>query len=164
MKLQSILSAAGFLGIIVLLLVMFVGAGSMFGGLFQSSEIRARISQWHKSKPESYPYIVRPSCFCPIASNLSYLVVIDSEGVSTSVEEQWGFPYAGTQVKLENVMTIDRVFELLTYAIPRADEVRVEYDDRFGFPTRIRIDNHKSTTDDEYQIEVVEFKEGASDI
>jgi hypothetical protein len=45
-----------------------------------------------------------------------------------------------------------------------ADVVRVEYDRKFGFPASVYIDNYSETTDDEFRIEITDFKVVAGDI
>ncbi|HMB89921.1 MAG TPA: DUF6174 domain-containing protein, partial [Rhodothermales bacterium] len=48
-----------------------------------------------------------------------------------------------------NIITIDGLFEVLQRALKEADDVEVDYDAQYGFPTRIAIDYYKNAVDDE---------------
>jgi len=56
-------------------------------------------------------------------------------------------------------LTVDRLFEILIRAEETADSVSVDWDERFGYPTRIQID-YSDAIDDEVTYRVIRFRSG----
>ena len=136
---------------------MFLGYGYIFAGLV-NPELSANRAKWQQSEPQSYSYIVRPACFCSIDSVLSYVVTVQSGLVTALVEDQWGPDYSGMLVDKSKILTIERVFEIASTSLAEADVVKVTYDDTFGYPVSVSIDRSRATIDDEYRLEILDFK------
>jgi len=54
--------------------------------------------------------------------------------------------------------TIDKVFTETQSALDKADEVKITYDPKYGFPSTVMIDFIKNALDDELSIYVENFK------
>ena len=85
-------------------------------------------------------------CFCdpgvPFVSRVTGVTVVQSTGGHWSNGRSWGPP----------LRTVELLFSEARRAVNSdADEVKVEFDPRFRYPTRITIDEWRDSVDDEVE-------------
>ena len=85
-------------------------------------------------------------CFCdpgvPFVSRVTGVTVVQSTGGHWSNGRSWGPP----------LRTVELLFSEARRAVNSdADEVKVEFDPRFRYPTRITIDEWRNSVDDEVE-------------
>ena len=106
-------------------------------------ELEAARQRWADQDFRSYTFDYFITCFCPQVEIRAS--VIEGRLVETSVDSlETEFP--------ENTfigMTVDDWFDRIDDAIDTAFDVQVSYDDTWGYPTSIYIDEDEMTADEE---------------
>lgn len=114
--------------------------------------------KWASQKVAHYKYDLTIGCFCPWR-DLMPLKVEVKDGQIVSLTDKTGQPtppnFADT---FNNAATVDGLFKILDSALGRAQEVRVVYDDVYGYPKSIHVDYAKNATDDEIEYTVENFE------
>jgi hypothetical protein len=110
------------------------------------AELRRRYEQWLKQGPNDYHLTVSRQCFCdpgtPWRSWIKGGKVALSQGGHREYGESIGPP----------LRTVEQLFDEATRAAEsHADDVFVEFDERFGHPKRILIDSWRGAADDELE-------------
>jgi len=105
------------------------------------AQIDAAQAHWNAARPMTYELTTSLRCYCggqgvPLVSRVSGDTVVRSSGGG-----YWGPP----------LRTVDALFAAARRAASSdADDVKVEFSRRFGYPTRITIDEWRDVTDDEH--------------
>lgn len=107
-------------------------------------QVEAAQAYWNAEGPTTYELTVSPKCFCdsgvPSVSRVFGFTVVRSTGGHRSDGRSVG----------PSLRTVELLFFEARRAIySDADEVKVEFDPRFRYPTRIRIDEWRDGSDDE---------------
>lgn len=136
---------------IALLALLLTSCTTVFSGADQKQRQR-----WQAQQLTNYRYRFNLSCFCD--PKLNEPVEIE---VRNGKAVRFVYVNTGKRAKPADYAafdTIDKVFAIIDAANARgADEVSVEYDATFGFPTEIAIDETKEATDDEVAYIVTDF-------
>ena len=111
--------------------------------------------KWESQGIASYALTVREICFCPLERGGPFRVTVVNGGVAsveylgegTGVEPHEGIP-----------LTVDDLFATARAAMREADDVEVQYDPTYGFPSDIRVDRIAYAIDDEVQYEARDFQ------
>ena len=137
------------LAAVVLMLILFVTVGYFFiipdTTSLQKQErlladLQAHAEQWRTSRPVSYSYIVERQCFCPEAYSKPYIVTVVREHRTARIVTPPGATDSVSKDAPEPVW-IDELFELAADAATGAGNVDVIFNPRFGYPSRVRIDD-----------------------
>jgi hypothetical protein len=116
-----------------------------------TSAVMEHEQSWRKMAPSSYEFTLVYGSM--IGVRYARIRVVDSKVVSAS-------PVEGEQRLLQNTdkaVTVDGVFDRVRRDQKRADEVKVTYDDTWGFPANVSVDAIKRAIDDEYGYGVQQF-------
>ena len=92
-----------------------------------AADIDTNWQRWKNTKPPAYRYVVERECYCPNEDTSPYEVTV----VGNALVE------AGAS----NALRIDDLFLIASQAAIGANKSEVIFDARFGFPTRITIDD-----------------------
>ncbi len=106
-------------------------------------QLDAARAYWNVHGPVTYELAVSLKCFCdqgvPFVSRVTGVTVVRSTGGHRRDGSSWG----------PSLRTVELLFLEAGRAIDSdADEVEVEFDPRFRFPSRIAIDKRRNTFDD----------------
>ena len=109
-------------------------------------QLDAARAYWGVEGPMTYELTVSLKCFCdqgvPFVSRVTGGTVVRSTGGQRRDGRSWG----------PSLRTVELLFSEARRAIDSdADEVEVEFDPRFRYPTRISIDRRRHTFDDEVE-------------
>jgi hypothetical protein len=138
------------LGTATLALGLFFGVGFFLGGAEAEASLYRHQALWQVLKPTSYTYTVTPICFCP---QKPYRVIQRGDDIQVVPDHALD----SRQSPPAHVLTIDRAYELALQAIRTAAEVRIQYDETYGYPSDIYIDWDAGSIDDEYQVSITLF-------
>ncbi len=128
------------IAVVVLLLILFSLVGYYFvlpdvERAGQVEQLQADIVQqrerWNMSKPVAYRYVVQRECYCPDEVTAPYTVTVAGE--------------LATDATALNAIRIDDLFVIASNAASTSSQVDVQFDARFGYPTRITIDDLEGT-------------------
>lgn len=105
---------------------------------------RAR-ARWAVAGPDDYRFTVGRICFCPPALSGPFEVVVRDGRVASVTRD--GQPVGPDAPALP---TVEGMFDAVTEAYASsADEVRVRYDERLGYPVEIYVDEDFQAADEE---------------
>jgi hypothetical protein len=132
---------------LMFMLVLLISACSGSGG----SELQQNREKWEERNINHYRYTVVVTCFCIFAGAEVTYEVQNGQVLNETVQ-----PHPDRQIDPAEISeyyqpynTIEKVFDFLEQATNEADEVIVEYDQTYGFPTDISVDYSKETIDEE---------------
>ena len=124
------------------------------------SEVQQNREKWEGQNIDHYRFTVVVSCFCPFAgAEVTYEVQngqVVNELVQSDPDRQIDPVQASEFYQAYN--TIEKVFDYVEQATNEADEITVEYDPTYGFPTDISVDWIKEATDDEMYLTLSNFE------
>jgi hypothetical protein len=90
---------------------------------------------WQASRPAAYAYDYEISCFC--IHRGQYRVEVRNGAIATVRDATTGAPAEASRV--EWIVTVDRLFELIDEASRTGKPVRAQYDPRLGYPVEAEI-------------------------
>ena len=116
----------------------------------EGDSLEAARARWLALGSQSYSYDVSRNCFCLLGGRRMTVTVRDGAVVGAALQDSGDDVDAGL---LSYVPTVADLFDLIQDALDRkAAYFSAEYDQTFGFPTRIEIDYSSSAADDEIAI------------
>jgi uncharacterized protein DUF6174 len=128
---------------------------------------RAR-EKWQDAKISHYRFDLFIGCFCVYTQDMPLLVEVKDAQV-VSMQYQSGKEIeAGNLEYFQRFATFDKLFEEIENGFAskgsedtagsKADEVKVTYDETYGFPTQVSIDFIKDAVDDELGLTISNFE------
>lgn len=115
------------------------------------SPLEQNRDKWERQNIGHYRYTLTVTCFCIFAGAEVTYEVQNGQVVNETV-----LPHPDRQIDAAEISefyqqynTIEKVFDFVEQASNEADEVIVEYDQTYGFPTEISVDYSKETIDEE---------------
>lgn len=142
----------------ILLMLAFVLTACTSRG---SSEYDKNLAKWNEANISHYRYSLFIGCFCPFMEDMPVTVEVNN-GEIVSITSGKGIAIDSASPLKEVVdrySTIDRVFLALKADLTGdADDVVVEYDTTYGFPSNVAVDNIKQAMDDEISYQVSDFE------
>ena len=122
-----------------------------------SSELEMMQSLWESQNLDSYRFQFQWQCFC-LPDYLETVWVTVEDGAITSVEAV-DPNFEGTIPDMSEFRTISGLFDLIRDGIEnQAYEIRVTYNDTFGYPASAYIDYDFNMADEERGFEILEFE------
>lgn len=123
------------------------------------TEIGKNKQKWQDANISHYRYELNLSCFCVFVENMP-LVIEVQDGKTVSMEYQNGKEIDPQLLELfKKYETMDLIFAELEAGLNgAADEVTVEYDPTYGFPTQAKIDVEAQAIDDELYMTISNFE------
>lgn len=139
----------------VLLALLVTGCASLVG---QASGEMSEQEKWQDASISHYRYELGISCFCIFAQDMP-LVIEVQDGQVVSMEYKSGKEIDPADLELfQRYDTIDKIFAELEKAQSEAERVEVTYDETYGFPTQITIDQALQAADDELYLTIANFE------
>ena len=91
------------------------------------AELESNEDRWRQTQPAGYRYVVERECYCPGEDVAPYTVSVASGRL--------------TGVTVANAIRIDDLFLIAASAAAGPKDVEVIFDPRFGYPSRITVDD-----------------------
>ncbi len=143
---------------IVFVILAFMLAACSIG---QKSELSKNQTKWENAHIASYRFSLFIGCFCAFRDQMPLTIEVH-DGKVTSMAYADGSPVSADDSQLEyfhRFATVEALFaEVQADQNGRADEIKTEYDSKYGYPTQIRVDQIKEAVDDEYSLTVSNFE------
>jgi hypothetical protein len=132
------------------------------------SEVDRAREKWEDANISHYRFNLFIGCFCVYTQDMPLIVEV-KDGKVVSMQYQSGKEIeAGNLEYFQRFATIDKLFDELENGFQskgsedtagdKADEVKVTYDETYGFPTQISIDFIKDAADDELGLTISNFE------
>ena len=140
---------------IILIILVFVLSACSLGA---NGALKTNQAKWKNSGITHYRFDLFIGCFCAFRDKMPlHIEVQDGEVVSMTYTD--GTPAPTDDQFFNSFATLDRIFlDLTTGTASKADEVKVEYDPTYGYPTTVNVDQIKAAMDDEYALTVSNFE------
>jgi Family of unknown function (DUF6174) len=90
---------------------------------------------WESRRPAAYAYDLEISCFC--IHRGQYAVEVRGDEITAVRDRATGQPAAESRV--EWILTVDRLFEVMRMAQSAGTPVRATYDAALGYPAEVEI-------------------------
>ena len=134
---------------------------SPFGSNVETDKLNEAKVRWATFGFNRYSLKQTRSCEC--LPPYSYRVIVEANEVDSLVYGELGEAWEGRSNELYrsavgNAWTVEEAFEAVEQARDEAAEVRVEYNERYGYPTQIYIDYHADYIDDEITWTMSDFQ------
>lgn len=140
----------------VLLAVLMTGCASLVGQA--SGEVKSEQEKWQDANISHYRYELSISCFCIFAQDMPLVIEVkDGEAVSMAYKSGKEIDPA-LLADFQRYDSIDKIFAELEKAKSHAERVEVTYDEKYGFPTQVTIDNALQAADDELYLTISNFE------
>jgi hypothetical protein len=140
----------------VLLAILMTGCASLIGQA--SGNANNDQEKWQDASISHYRYELAISCFCIFSQDMP-LVIEVKDGQVVSLEYKSGKEIDPALLgQFQRYDTIDKVFAELEKAQSDAEKVEVTYDEKYGFPTQITIDQAQMAADDELYLTISNFE------
>lgn len=134
----------------------------------QGSEIEQNKQKWQDANVSRYRFHLNIGCFCVFSQDMPLLIEVQN-GEVVSMEYQSGNEIdAANREYFQRFATIDKLFAEIENGFQtgdssdssqnKADEVAVEYDETYGFPTQVNVDFIKNAVDDELSLTLSNFE------
>lgn len=113
---------------------------------------------WESHRITDYDFTIRMSCFCEPPAGVPIRVIVRRGRMIDAFDSR--NPNAGAGVDMGDIPdTIMALFDELYSRIEAGpDAVEIDYDDEFGFPAAIMIDEFLDYDDDEVSYEISDFE------
>lgn len=98
-------------------------------------DMPAAQAMWEANRPAAYAYDLEISCFC--IHRGQYAVEVRNGEITSVLDKASGAPAAESRV--EWIVTVDRLFEVMRQASSAGTPVRAEYDARLGYPVEAEV-------------------------
>jgi predicted small secreted protein len=132
------------------------------------SEVEQARDKWQAANISHYRFNLRLGCFCAFSQDMP-LVIEVKDGQVISMKYQSGKEVEpGNLEYFQRFATMDQLFDEIANDFQiqgnvdatgdKADEVKVTYDETYGFPTQISIDFIKDAVDDELGLTISAFE------
>ncbi len=126
-----------------------------------TSEYDQNLKKWQDADIAHYQFNLFIGCFCPFRDVMPLTIEVQN-GEVVSITQADGVVVKATDPSYElfiSVATVEGLFAQLDSSLNGgADEVLVTYDDAYGFPSTISIDQIKEAIDDEIAYQVDNFE------
>jgi hypothetical protein len=100
-----------------------------------SGDAAAAQRRWEAGRPAAYAYNLEISCFC--IHRGQYAVEVRGGEITSVREAATNAP--AEESRVEWIVTVDRLFEVIRQASSAGTPVRAEYDGRLGYPVEAEV-------------------------
>ena len=140
----------------IVLAILMTGCASLVGQA--SSEVERAHEKWQAANVSHYRYELAISCFCIFSADMPLVIEVQN-GEVVSMEYKSGKEIDASSMEVfEKYNTIDKIFAELEKAENEAERVEVTYDEKYGFPTQVTIDQAQQAADDELYLTISNFE------
>ncbi len=140
-----------------LLLIALSAILTACSALADSQLSRAR-SRWRSAHISHYSYKLSVGCFCAFTERMPLTVEVqDGRVISMSYRDGSAVSSQDQQI-FADYQTIDALFDFTSQSIHKADNIKVQYDPTYGFPSSVQIDFIRNAADDELSLSVSDFQ------
>jgi hypothetical protein len=146
------------------LLFTFVALALVACSMGSQSEIEQNKEKWQDANISHYRFHLTVGCFCVFSQDMPLIIEVQ-DGDVLSMEYQSGNEIdESTREYFQRFATIEKIFAEIEKDFQtvdsgdasqdKADEVIVEYDETYGFPTLVNVDFVKEAIDDELYLTI----------
>ena len=152
----------------LILAIVLSGCATIANAGQPSSEVEQARDKWQSANVTHYRFNLTLGCFCAFSQDMP-LVIEVKDGQIVSMKYQSGKEIEASNMQyFQRFATMDRLFDEIANgfadkgnvdtASQKADEIKVTYDETYGFPTQVSVDRIKAAVDDELGLTISNFE------
>jgi hypothetical protein len=140
-------------------LIPLLGVTVLCGSCARPQLVTNHREAWRKVAPRSYEFDFSWHCFCAGAGAWWHVIVEDDRVISATLIDPFVVPKGGPTPPPGGFPTIDSVFAQIDRArAAKAASVVVSYDQALHYPLTVAIDRERDTIDDEWAMQIRNFR------
>lgn len=154
--------------LLLVLAVMLSGCATSANAGEPTSEVQQAREKWQNAKISHYQFKLFLGCFCVFSQDMPLNIEV-KDGQVISMQFQSGKEIDPSLMEyFQRFATVDKLFGEIENGFQiqgnvdtagdKADEVKVTYDEPYGFPSQINIDFIKEAVDDELSLQITDFE------
>ena len=154
--------------LLLILAIVLSGCATIANASEPRSEVEQARDKWQAANISHYRFDLALGCFCAFRQDMP-LVIEVKDGQVVSMEYQSGKEIeAGNLEYFQRFATIDKLLDEIANGFAdqgnvdsagkKADEIKVTYDETYGFPTQVSVDRIKEAIDDELGLTISNFE------
>ena len=117
----------------------------------EQSRLDRNWDRFQSAAPLSYSYVVRVNCECPTDVTRPVTVWVDRGSIEYLFYEDTGQPVPLSYAS--SFPSAEQLFDVIQDGIDRrADQIEVDYDPMYGYPTNVYIDYDRNRVDEELSL------------
>lgn len=142
---MNMLKSLGICGVMAAL----AGCGGEARTSPSDAQIQASLKQWQSHNIDSYQLNFRISCYCMSETTAEKVLHIDDGAITEAYYLDSGEPVPAGDL-YQDLLTVEQAFELIHSLKAQSPfELRVSFDDTYGYPTGIHVEFVEDLADDE---------------
>ena len=154
--------------ILLVLAIMLSGCATIANASVPKSELELAREKWQNANISHYQFKLFLGCFCVFSEDMPLNIEV-KDGQVVAMKYQSGKEVDANLVEyFQRFATIDKLFNEIENGFKvegnvdtagdKAEEVKVTYDETYGFPSQINIDFIKDAVDDELSLQISDFE------
>ncbi len=124
----------------------------------QDSELSQNREKWRTANISHYRFELSVGCFCPFGQQMPLTIEVQNGQVVSMAYNDGSIVPENERKSFEQYETIDALFDYTASVIGKADEIKINYNPTYGFPSNVQIDFIKNALDDELWLSVQSFE------
>ena len=154
--------------LLLVLAIVLSGCATIANASEPKSEVQQAHEKWQSANISHYQFKLFLGCFCVFSQDMPLNIEV-KDGQVVSMEYQSGNQIDPSLMEyFQRFATVDKLFDEIENSFQiqgnvdtagdKADEVKVTYDETYGFPNQINIDFIKDAIDDELSLQIADFE------
>ena len=154
--------------LLLVLVILLSGCATIANAGVPKSEVEQAREKWQNANITHYRFKLFLGCFCVFSQDMPLNIEV-KDGQVVSMKYQSGKEVDANLVEyFQRFATIDKLLdeiengfevnENVDTAGDKADEIKVTYDETYGFPSQVNIDFIKNAIDDELSLQITDFE------
>src|SRR5512142_581688 len=153
--------------LLLVLAIVLSGCATIANAGQPKSEVEQARDKWQAANISHYRFNLNVGCFCAFSQDMPLAIEV-KDGQIVSMTYQSGKEIeAGNLEYFQRFATIDKLFDEIANGFAdkgnvdsagkKADEIKVTYDESYGFPKQVSVDRIKEAIDDELGLTITNF-------
>ncbi len=123
-----------------------------------NSEFNRNLEKWQMANVNHYRFSLAVSCFCAFMQKMPLSIEVKDGQVVSMIYNDGSAVPDNEREFFAQYETINALFDYTKGAMRDADEIHIQYDSTYGFPSSVQIDFIKNAVDDELSLNVQGFE------
>jgi uncharacterized protein YceK len=154
--------------LLLVLAIVLGGCATIANAGEPKSEVQQAREKWQNANISHYQFKLFLGCFCVFSQDMPLNIEV-KDGQVVSMQFQSGKEIDPSLMEyFQRFATVDKLFSEIENSFQiqgnvdtagdKADEVKVTYDETYGFPSQINVDFIKEAVDDELSLQITDFE------
>ena len=139
--------------ILLILFMVFISACSP-----KNFELEKNQSKWQAADISHYRFSLMVGCFCAFSDKMPLSIEVKDGKIISMFYNDGTVISDSDRMNFSQYATIPTLFSFTKDVLKKADEVNIQYNEKYGFPSSVQVDYIKNAADDELSLTVMNFQ------